>query len=103
MFFMESRMPVKRLPMMVLTGVLVLSLTWVATALPANLTLSRWTVDGGGGTLGDGRYAVAGTIGQSDAGPVLSNGGYSLTGGFRPGVEALESYPLYLPLVFRNA
>ena len=66
------------------------------------MTLQWWTVDGGGGALSAGDYTLAGTVGQPDAGPTLSNGVYSLTGGFWPGVTALERYPVYLPLVVHN-
>ena len=40
------------------------------------------TIDGGGGTSTGGVYAVSGTIGQPDAGGPLTNGQYSVTGGF---------------------
>jgi hypothetical protein len=64
--------------------------------------LSRWTVDGGGGSVGAGTYRVVGTIGQPDAGPALTAGGYTLVGGFWSGVSSLERYPLYLPLLLRT-
>jgi hypothetical protein len=40
------------------------------------------TIDGGGGTSTGGVYTVSGTIGQPDAGGPLTNGQYSVTGGF---------------------
>ena len=40
------------------------------------------TMDGGGGASTGGVYAVSGTIGQPDAGPTMTGGPYSLTGGF---------------------
>ncbi len=40
------------------------------------------TIDGGGGTSTGGVYSVSGTIGQPDAGPAMTGGNYSLTGGF---------------------
>jgi hypothetical protein len=40
------------------------------------------TMDGGGGTSTGGVYRVTGTIGQSDAGGPLTNGQFSVTGGF---------------------
>lgn len=45
--------------------------------------LSWHTIDGGGemGSSG-GDFELSGTIGQPDAGPTLTGGGYSLTGGF---------------------
>jgi hypothetical protein len=40
------------------------------------------TIDGGGGTSTGGVYSVNGTIGQPDAGGPMTNGPFSLTGGF---------------------
>lgn len=40
------------------------------------------TIDGGGGASTGGVYSVSGTIGQPDAGPPMTNGQYSVTGGF---------------------
>ena len=64
--------------------------------------LSRWTVDGGGGTLSTGGgYRLGGTAGQPDAG-VLTGGGYTLGGGFWRGGEVVAHwYEVYLPLVAR--
>lgn len=42
------------------------------------------TVDGGGGTSTGGVYSVSGTIGQPDASGPMTNGQYSVTGGFWP-------------------
>ena len=47
----------------------------------AQLTLNRFTVDGGGGRSSAGPYALTGTIGQPDAG-VLSASPLTLGGGF---------------------
>ena len=45
-----------------------------------------FTVDGGAGTSSGagtfGAFALTGTIGQTDAGPALVGGGFSVTGGF---------------------
>jgi hypothetical protein len=49
---------------------------------PAQLALDWSTIDGGGGTSTGGVYSVSGTIGQPDAGPTMTNGQYSVTGGF---------------------
>ena len=48
----------------------------------AQFALDWWTTDGGGGTSTGRVYAVTGTVGQPDAGPVLSGGPFTLTGGF---------------------
>ncbi len=51
----------------------------------AQLTLTRFTVDGGGVTRASGgTYALGGTIGQPDAGR-LSGGAFNLLGGFWAG------------------
>ena len=44
--------------------------------------LSWFTIDGGGGTSTGGVYSVTGTIGQPDAGGPMTNGQYSVIGGF---------------------
>lgn len=46
--------------------------------------LSWFTIDGGGRTIADGNYRLKGSIGQPDAGPLMSGGNYTLVGGFRP-------------------
>ena len=48
----------------------------------AQYSLDWSTIDGGGGTSTGGVYSVSGTIGQPDAGGPMTNGQYSLTGGF---------------------
>ena len=51
--------------------------------LIAQTYLIDWfTIDGGGGTSTGGVYSVGGTIGQPDAGSPMTNGQYSVTGGF---------------------
>lgn len=72
----------------------------------AGYDLSWSTVDGGGTTTAlGGEYTLMSTAGQPDAGPTLSGGGYSLTGGFWPG-GAVESSSgdgsdIYLPIVLK--
>ncbi len=59
-----------------------------------------WTIDGGGYAWSEGGgYSLGGTLGQPDAG-VLSNGGYTLAGGYWSGLTA--HYGVYLPLVVKN-
>ncbi|HGX93327.1 MAG TPA: hypothetical protein ENK35_08440 [Candidatus Tenderia sp.] len=62
--------------------------------------LSWWTVDGGGGVLSNGGYALNATVGQPDAGATLTGGNYTLVGGFW-GAGAV-GYQVYLPIVLRN-
>jgi hypothetical protein len=47
-----------------------------------NFTIDWSTVDGGGGTSTGGVYSVSGTIGQHDAGGPMTNGQYSVVGGY---------------------
>lgn len=49
-------------------------------------SIDWYTIDGGGGRSVGGGYVLEGTIGQPDAGPVLTGGGYELRGGFWPGL-----------------
>jgi hypothetical protein len=64
--------------------------------------LSWWTVDGGGGRVTNGSYALSGTIGQPDAGTALTGSGYTLTGGFWGGVGIAGGHHLYLPVIARS-
>src|SRR5690349_3299903 len=57
----------------------------------AQYSIDWFTVDGGGGISTSGVYAVSGTIGQHDAGPAMTNGQYSLTGGFWALPQAVQT------------
>lgn len=50
-----------------------------------------YKISGGGGTSTGGTYAVSGTIGQHDAGTTMTNGQYSVTGGFWALIEAVQT------------
>ncbi len=65
----------------------------------AGYTLTWWTVDGGGSSVGSGAYTLSSTAGQPDAAVVAANG-YTLYGGFWGGGGRMM-YSLYLPLVMR--
>jgi hypothetical protein len=97
----------RRLHNLLLAVVLLLGSAWVIHASPTSLALPWWTVDGGGGeSSGGDAYALAGTIGQPDAGPALSDGDYALAGGFWFGAApsaAPDMSPTYLPLVVRDS
>ena len=64
------------------------ALAWLVvtiTAPPANAqsySIDWHTIDSGGGTSTGGVYSVSVTIGQPDAGGPMTNGQYSVTGGF---------------------
>jgi len=53
-----------------------------AGTVRAQYSIDWFKIAGGGGTSTGGVYAISGTIGQLDAGPVMTNGQYSVTGGF---------------------
>jgi hypothetical protein len=72
---------------------------WTSPA--AGYDLSWWTVDGGAVALSGGGYSLAGTVGQPDAG-LLSDGSYTLGGGFWGGGALPVGRTLYLPLVLRR-
>ena len=44
--------------------------------------ISEWTLDGGGGQSTGGPFVVDGTLGQPDASPPMSGGGFEVVGGF---------------------
>jgi hypothetical protein len=64
--------------------------------------LSWWTVDGGGGESRGGPYALRGTAGQPDTGPILSGGAYEMVGGFWGSSGVESEHTIYLPLTFRG-
>lgn len=84
--------------------VVILALVGVALALAADGYDLGWhSVDGGGATFSkrDG-YALAGTMGQPDAG-LLTGGKYTLGGGlWGGGVVVGIVYDVHLPLVLRQ-
>jgi len=54
----------------------------LALSAHGQFSVDWFTIDGGGGTSTSGVYSISGTIGQPDAGPVMTNGQFSVTGGF---------------------
>ncbi|MBK9138951.1 MAG: hypothetical protein IPM17_09350 [Verrucomicrobia bacterium] len=71
-------------------------------AATAQFALDWWTVDGGGGTSTGGVYSVTGTIGQLDAGPVVSGGPFTLIGGFWSVIAAVQTPGAPYLTVFRT-
>jgi len=57
----------------------------------AQFGIPWYTVDGGGGTSTGGVYSVSGTIGQPDAGPTMTNGQFSVIGGFWALPQAVQT------------
>lgn len=61
------------------TGLLFVTMT---NAGAQSYSIDWFTIDDGGGTSTGGVYSVSGTIGQLDAGAPMTNGQYSVIGGF---------------------
>jgi hypothetical protein len=59
-----------------------LALVMSTGAIAQNYSSDWYTIDGAGGTSTGGVYRASGTIGQPDAGALMSGGNFSLTGGF---------------------
>jgi len=78
--------------------ILVTSLAVARSVDTLNLTWS--TIDGGGGVSGNGDYALAGTIGQPDAGE-MSEGNFTLYGGFWQDGLVIKApdHTIYLPFL----
>ena len=72
---------------------LIAPLLAVALGVPAvaQYSIDWYTIDGGGGTSTGGVYSVSGTIGQPDPGPTMTNGQYSVTGGFWALPQAVQT------------
>lgn len=83
--------------------ILLLAATVGLAAAQSGYRVSWWTVDGGGGRLeGATGYALLGTGGQPDAGPLLSSASYTLSGGFSSGAPAEPAagdHRVFLPIV----
>lgn len=62
-----------------------------STADAQSYSIDWHTIDGGGSTSTGGVYSVSGTIGQPDAGGPLTNGQYSVTGGFWALPQAVQT------------
>ena len=52
------------------------------TTSAQSFSMDWYTIDGGGGKSSGGTFELNGTIGQPDAGAVMTGGGFELTGGF---------------------
>lgn len=81
----------------ILLFILLLAAASLALAQGNSFSLGWWTVDGGGGVSGNGRYTLQSTIGQPDAGE-MGDGRYALLSGYWDGPG---QYDVFLPLVIR--
>jgi hypothetical protein len=95
-----------KLVVILTTLVVLFLLTSAALAQTGNgYDLSWWTVDGGGRQSSGGGYTLDGTIGQPDAGVLMSGGDFTLAGGFWGAGGLAESPgggPIYLPIILRD-
>lgn len=75
-----------RIPNSMKSKILIL-MAGLAVWLQLPVAAQQYSIDGhviagGGGTSTGGVYSVTGTIGQADAGPVMTNGQFAVQGGF---------------------
>jgi hypothetical protein len=84
-----------------LGGLLLLMIALPALAAGGGPYELTWdTLGGGRGSSRSGPYTLTGTIGQPDAWPPLSGGGYTIAGGFWPEFGGDGSSPkIYLPII----
>jgi hypothetical protein len=72
-----------------LAFVILLALSAISASAQFSIDWSK--VSGGGGTSTGGVFTVTGTIGQHDAGTTMTNGPFSLTGGFWSLLQAVQT------------
>ncbi len=59
------------------------AMLFAGVALADEFEITRYTIDGGGAMFSSGGdFELSGTVGQPDAGPIMSSAGFELTGGF---------------------
>jgi hypothetical protein len=82
--------------------VILLLASGAALSAPEGFAIFWWTVDGGGAVpaLTGGTLSLQGTLGQPDAG-MLSNGRFSLEGGFWVPSIGDSTRWVYLPIVIK--
>ena len=78
------------------TYLLTILLGFGVVSLPIVLHAQSYSVDwykiaGGGGTSTSGTYQVSGTLGQPDASGAMTNGQYSVTGGFWAMINVVQT------------
>jgi hypothetical protein len=89
----------RRLIVLIVAALVLLVAVSLASAQAGTWDVDWFTIDGGGGmSSSGGEYALAGTIGQPDAG-TLSDGVYTLHGGFWWPSTSAGEYAIYLPVI----
>ena len=68
--------------MLLLLGFIILHSSFCLRVQGQSYSIDWFKISGGGGTSTNGQFTLSGTIGQPDAGVMMSGGNYSLTGGF---------------------
>ncbi len=91
----------RSLIVILLLGFLIVSAAVLVLAEPTSYSISRWTVDGGGGIASKDQYALNGTIGQADAHTASTGGNYTVRGGYWQAGLIEGIYDVYLPLVIK--
>ena len=91
----------RKLVILFLAGLMTLILVSVVLASPQAFDLSRWTVDGGGGSISGGNFTLSGTIGQPDTSPLMNGGDFTIVGGYWGGGAMFAQNKQYLPIVTR--
>jgi hypothetical protein len=77
-----------------LAAIVGLGFAGLASAASAQLAITWYTIDGGGGTSTGGTFSLSGTIGQPDASTTAHTGGtFSLAGGYWPGAASGVACP----------
>ena len=99
--------PTKISVAIILTLALLLLVTALVLAQSGDgFSLSQWAINNGGGTSNGGSFAVNATIGQPDAGEMMSGGEFGLVGGILPseppgGNPPSEGQEIYLPVIIK--
>jgi hypothetical protein len=63
-------------------ALLLLAFSFQLSAFSQSFSVDWSTIDGGGGASTNGQFALTGTMGQPDAGLIMTNGQFSIIGGF---------------------
>jgi len=72
------------------------------TASAQNYAITSSVISSGGGTSTNANFAITGTIGQTDAGPKMSGGGFAVEGGFWQAITLVQTPGAPLLQITRN-
>ena len=84
-------MKISNLAAFLALGIFALASLFARPAFADSYSIDWFTIDSGGGTSTGGVYQVSGTVGQAEAGPALSGGNFSVTGGFWSMLAAVQT------------